>query len=107
MTRIPPPQLSANLSVALPPLPPPFTGRWGGGLLKWAACVFGGGLKREIRRSAQNYLVTSTDAMIGISDLFQKDLEEGLIHITYGAGQAMNATLFNWDLRIFSFLDIL
>lgn len=29
------------------------------------------GGKREIRRSAQNYLVTSTDAMIGISDLLQ------------------------------------
>lgn len=49
--------------------------------------VFDGeGGKREIRRSAQKYLVTSTDAMIGISDLLQRTLEEGLTHNIYGVG---------------------
>lgn len=59
MTTIPPPQREPGRCSS------PFTGG-----LKWPVCVGVGG-KREIRRSAQNYLVTSTDAMIGISDLLQ------------------------------------
>lgn len=68
----------------------------------------GEGGKREIRRSAQEYLVTSTDAMIGISDLLQRTLEEGLTHNIYmewGQGHERQSSI--GIQRKFSFLDIL